>query len=72
MSNGFQLLCSTTTVWIIDTLFQLVSSGLKIFFISQVMNYLLPVSCYAFKQGLPGLPGRPGLQEAGKAGHCCV
>ena len=43
MSNGFQLLCSTTTVWIIDTLFQLVSSGIKIFFISQVMNYLLPL-----------------------------
>ena len=29
MSNGFQLLCSTTTVWIIDTLFQRVSRGIK-------------------------------------------
>jgi hypothetical protein len=64
MSNGFQLLCSTTTVLIIDTLFQVVSSGIKIFFISQVMNYLLPVhtisvrhaSCYAFKRVIPVIP----------------
>ena len=78
---AFQLLTATTTVWIIDTLFQLVSSGIKIFFMSQVMNYLLPVHTIGVRHTppatrlnrvFPDIPVVPGLQETGKAGHCCV
>ena len=36
---ALELLTTTTTVWIIDTLFQLVSSGIKIFFSTLVLPF---------------------------------
>jgi hypothetical protein len=39
--NGFKVLTTTTTVWIIDTLFQAVSSGIKIYFCQVVVGLIV-------------------------------
>ena len=65
---AFQLLTTTTTVWIIDTLFQSVSSGIKNIFYKSSYELLIAalLRCYgsgvricAFKRGL----GSPGSQR---------